>query len=87
MIKKTIEIKRFYLHPSQRGSGITGLIIRKLEQWGRENGYERAILETGIKQPDSIRFYTKNGYTTIPNYGQYEGKRGSVCMEKYLLSI
>ena len=42
------------------------------------------ILETGFKQPEAIRLYTKNNYNVIPNYGQYAGMVNSVCMEKVL---
>ena len=46
--------------------------------------YEKCILETGHKQPEAIKLYTKNLYTVIPNYGQYEGVELSVCFEKVL---
>jgi putative acetyltransferase len=41
-------------------------------------------LETGLKQPEAIRLYEKNGYKLILNYGQYIGMDNSVCFEKVL---
>jgi hypothetical protein len=41
-------------------------------------------LETGKKQPEAIKLYTKNGYFIIPNFGQYENIENSICFEKQL---
>ena len=46
--------------------------------------YKKTVLETGLKQPEAIALYKKNGYTVIPNYGQYAGVENSVCFEKML---
>jgi putative acetyltransferase len=70
--------------PGFRGTGVAEEILRALEMVGHSKGNRRSILETGIKQPEAIRFYEKNGYTRIPNYGDYAGKPMSVCMGKDL---
>ncbi len=67
----TIEIKRMYVRPEQRGKGIAGEVLRELESWAVELGFNEAVLETGKKQPEAIRLYEKSGYKHIPNYGQY----------------
>jgi putative acetyltransferase len=79
-----MEIKRMYVLPNKRGQGIASIILNELENWADELGYKKCVLETGKKQPEAIRLYTKNGYTLIPNYGQYEGMKNSVCYEKML---
>jgi len=79
-----VEIKRMYLRPEYRGTGIASLMIRELQSWAKETGYTKTVLETGKGQPEAIRFYTKNGYYIIPNYGQYVGMENSVCMSKNL---
>lgn len=81
----TIEIKRMIVKSESRGSGIAELILTELEKWAIEKGFSKSVLETGIKQPDAIRFYTKLGYTRIDNYGQYKDNQNSVCMGKELL--
>ncbi len=78
------EIKRMYVLPEHRGKGIAGRVLTELEKWGLESGYVKCVLETGKKQPEAIRLYSKSGYTLIPNYGQYAGVKNSVCMEKLL---
>ncbi len=80
----TVEIKRMFVMPQQRGRGIAALILKELEQWAIEENYAACILETGKKQPEAIRLYEKSGYTFIPNYGQYAGVENSVCMRKEL---
>jgi putative acetyltransferase len=80
----TMEVKRMYVKLEQRGQGIAVSILKELEQWVMELKYQRCILETGKKQPESIALYTKSGYKIIPNYGQYENVENSVCFEKIL---
>jgi len=81
----TIEIKRMFVKDEYRSKGIATKILIELELWTGELGYKKCILETGFKQPEAIRLYTKNNYKVIPNYGQYAGMVNSVCMEKVLV--
>src|SRR3954471_6676951 len=80
----TMEVKRMYTVPEHRGKGIAAVVLKELELWAKELGYKTCILETGKRQPEAIRLYQKNGYTSIPNYGQYAGVDNSVCFEKHL---
>ena len=81
----TVEIKRMMVIPGSRGSGIAGMILNELEIWAVEKGFSRSVLETGIKQPEAIRFYSKSGYSTIDNYGPYVGNTNSICMGKKMI--
>ena len=80
----TVEVKRMYVLPEQRGKGIATLILSELEKWARELTYDRCVLETGKRQPEAIALYTRNGYNRIPNYGQYQGVKNSLCFEKII---
>ena len=82
--KATVEIKRVFLQKSFRGNGVADAILKELESWATELGFTAAVLETGKGQPEAIRFYTKQGYTVIPNFGQYISNDNSVCMQKEL---
>lgn len=77
-----MEIKRMFVLPEFRGIGVASKVLQELENWARELGFEKCILETGVKQPEAIGLYKKNGYQFIPNYGQYAGVKQSVCFEK-----
>lgn len=80
-----MEVKRMYVLPEKRGHGIASLVLKELEVWTQELGATGCILETGIKQPEAIRLYEKNGYQLIPNYGQYTGVESSRCFQKKLV--
>ena len=80
----TAEVKRMYVLQDWRGLGIASLILNQLELWAIELNYTKCILETGLKQPEAIALYKKNGYTITPNYGQYIDVTNSVCFEKVL---
>lgn len=59
-------------------------ILKELEIWTKELGYEKTILETGKRQTEAVALYEKCGYKVIPNYGQYSGVENSICFEKQL---
>jgi putative acetyltransferase len=79
---ESMEVKRMFTAPDQRGKGLATHILTELEKWAKELGYEKCVLETGKRQPEAIELYKKNGYKSIPNYGQYVGIENSVCFEK-----
>ena len=81
---KTMEVKRMFTSPENRGKGFAGIILHELENWARELNFEKCILETGKRQAEAIRLYKKSGYDIIPNYGQYAGIENSVCFKKNL---
>ena len=76
------EVKRMYTRLEYRGKGIASKLLIALEKWAKELSFEKCILETGIKQPEAIALYKKNGYSIIENYGQYSGVTNSICFEK-----
>ena len=81
----TVEVKRMYVMPEKRGKGIGTLLMKELEKWAGESGFEFIVLETGSGQPEALHLYKKQGYSIIPNYGQYSGMKESICMKKNLL--
>ena len=76
------EVKRMYVIPDRRGSGVSVAILRALESDAQARGWERLVLETGVEQPDAVRFYEREGYTRIPNFGYYADSPISLCYEK-----
>jgi len=85
--ENAMEVKRMFVPFESRGKGIASLVLQELEKWTAELGYANCVLETGYKQPEAIRLYEKNGYSKIPNYGQYIGMDNSICFEKVLEKI
>jgi putative acetyltransferase len=81
----TVEVKRMFVPENLRGKGIASGVLQQLEFWAKDLGYTKAILETGVKQPEAIALYHKNGYKITANFGQYEGVENSICFEKLLI--
>ena len=82
--ERTVEIKRMFIKPSHRAKGAATKVLQELEKWAIENNYSSAILETVKNQPEAVALYKKNGYTIIPNFGQYKDVENSICMSKIL---
>ena len=62
------EIKRMYVLPGARRSGVAGELLAALEDAARGLRYRRARLDTGPRQPHAERFYRAAGYRPIANF-------------------
>jgi putative acetyltransferase len=78
------EVKRMYVEPAARGTGVAAALLRALEDRARGFGIGRLLLETGTGQPDAIRFYQREGYEPIDAYGPYVGEPLSRCFARDL---
>lgn len=81
----TAEIKRMFLLPEMRGRQLAAQLLQALEQWAVEEDLTKAILETGLRQVEAIRLYTRSGYLLTENYGQYIEMEDSICYRKELV--
>lgn len=82
---KSIEIKRMFVAPEARGKKLGTAILSQLEQWAKEEGYTRSLLETGARMQDAVALYVNNGYELIPNYEPYKLMDNSRCFRKPLI--
>ena len=78
------EIKRMFVLPASRGSGVATAVLRGLEAEARARGLGELKLETGTAQPEAMRFYEREGYGLIDNFGVYAGEPLSVCYARSL---
>lgn len=67
----TGEVKRMYVSPHARGTGVATGILRALEERARALGVKTLVLSTGPEQPDAMRFYEREGYRRTSGYGPY----------------
>jgi putative acetyltransferase len=74
-----VEVKRMYVRPAARGTGVAPALLRALELQARGLGATRLLLETGTQQHRAIRFYEREGYLPVPAFGPYVGAAGSRC--------
>lgn len=80
----TAEIKRMYVRPGSRNTGVARKVLAALESWARQQGYERIILESGTAQPDACALYESSGYERIEPYGVWKDSAESICYSKKL---
>ena len=76
------ELKRMYVRPQWRGGPAASAILGYIEDWAREERCSSLVLETGVAQPEALRFYAKRGFSPTLKYGDYYGNPQSVCMAK-----
>lgn len=78
------ELKRMYVVPERRGTGVADALLAALESAARERGWSRLVLETGEAQVAAIRLYERSGYVPIPRFGYYADSEISLCFAKRL---
>src|SRR5580765_7674906 len=80
----TAEVKRMYVAPSARGTGVGRRILEELEQFARAQGALRLVLETGPLQAEALALYHRAGFVTTPCWGAYIHGNNSICFQKPL---
>lgn len=78
------EVKRMYVAPAARRTGVARAVLAQVEAEGRRRGYRELRLETGTLQPEAIALYASVGFELIPCWGIYEHFPLSRCMAKSL---
>ena len=81
---ETVEMKRMFVLPEMRGNRLAAKLLQELEQWAVEEGFTKAVLETGVRQVEAQHLYSVAGYSRTENYGQYVGMEDSLCYGKEL---
>jgi GNAT superfamily N-acetyltransferase len=64
------ELKRMYVAPAARGSGVGRVLLHALEDAARLLGYTVARLDTGPAQAGAQHLYESDGYVAIGNFNQ-----------------
>jgi GNAT superfamily N-acetyltransferase len=80
----TGEVKRMYVVPEERGSGVSRILLAAIETIAMGKRYRTLRLETGKLSPAPLALYRSSGYREIPLYGEYAGNDYSICFEKKL---
>lgn len=78
------EIKRMYVAPRARRTGLARRLLGHLEDTARASGSSAMVLETGIEQPEAIALYTSSGYTPVEGFGHYKWSPKSRYLGKQL---
>jgi putative acetyltransferase len=78
------ELKRFYVVPCERGTGVADRILSALLEYALTHGANALRLETGNKQLAAQAFYRRHGFVDVPRFAPYEASETSVCMQRGL---
>lgn len=81
--EEVAEVKRMFAKTKEIGVGSE--ILHYLENGAQKLGYSALWLETRLINERAVRFYEKNGYHRISNYGKYVNKPEAVCFEKNII--
>ena len=76
------ELKRMYSDRSEPGIG--KVLLAFLEASAQRLGFSEIWLETRHANARAVKFYERNGYRVIDNYGPYIGRQEAVCLAKQL---
>lgn len=64
----TAEIKRMWVAPAWRGTGMGKRMLATLEDGARARRYKRVVLDTNSALAEAIAMYRASGYTEIERY-------------------
>jgi GNAT superfamily N-acetyltransferase len=66
--ESTGEVKRVYVVPEARGTGVSRALLLRVEEIARALGYARLRMDTGARQPASVALFRSMGYQPIEDY-------------------
>jgi ribosomal protein S18 acetylase RimI-like enzyme len=78
------EIKRMFVLVGHRGRGHARAVLGELDRAAAAAGRQRAVLETGTRQPEAIALYTSAGYVRMASFGVYRDSPNCWCFAKIL---
>jgi len=79
-----LEVKKVFVEPDARGTGVARALLADLERYALVHGVTSLVLQTGPLQVDAIALYEKVGYVPIEPFGAYGVIPGALCFEKSL---
>lgn len=62
------EIKRLWVRPDLRRSGVAAALMSRAEERSRESGYLQLYLETGEAQPEAQALYPRLNWTSVKEF-------------------
>ncbi|RMI13956.1 GNAT family N-acetyltransferase [Cellulomonas triticagri] len=80
----TGEVKRLYVAPGARGRGLGRALVLAVEARAAALGLTRLVLESGVRQPESVALYRSLGWDAITPYGPWADHPETLCFGKAL---
>lgn len=79
----THEVKRMFVRPTHRRRGLAAGVLAAVERSALDRGIKVLRLQTGVRQPEAVALYEREGWTRIDPYPPYPTE-SSICFEKRL---
>jgi len=77
------EMKRLFVRPEARSSGLGGLLVEEILKGASAAGYEKMVLDTLNRLQNARKLYERNGFITVLAY--YDNPlEGVIFMERKL---
>jgi putative acetyltransferase len=70
----TVELKRMYLRPDQRGRGVGKELLALALDWARANEIQVVRLDTSERMVAAQRLYEANGFERVPGEAPRQGQ-------------
>jgi GNAT superfamily N-acetyltransferase len=70
----TVELKRMYLRPSERGRGLGKQLLAIALEWARANGKQAVRLDTSERMVAAQRLYEANGFRRVEGSAPRQGQ-------------
>jgi len=65
------EVKRVFVAATHRRLGLAARLLAAVEDRAKELGVFELVLQTGLRQPEAIALYEREGWLLIPPFGPY----------------
>jgi ribosomal protein S18 acetylase RimI-like enzyme len=73
-IPKQVELQRLYIHPSAQGQGVGKLLVSRVEEEARRQGFENLWLGVYEKNYRAIEVYERLGFQRVGTHEFVTGK-------------
>lgn len=81
-----VELKRFYVSPSQRGFGIGRLLLEHALEAAKNYGYRYIRLETFAFMKSAVKMYKAYGFKEVEAFEGFEGSNhGTGAVELFMV--
>lgn len=80
----SFEVKRLFVVPQARGSGAADALMNAVEELTAKLAGDVLCLETGIRQPEAIRFALRRGFAPVDPFPPYIDDPFARCFAKSL---
>ncbi|KAL9641765.1 hypothetical protein ABK040_009092 [Willaertia magna] len=82
--KRVIELRRMSVGPESRKRGVATLLLKRVEEYAKERGFDCVILKTSTLQAKARYMYERNGYKCLDNTQTIIPPIFLYCYIKYL---